>query len=267
MATRSDNLTVKQAKFAEVWVKTGNATEAYRQAYNVANMSDETIGRTAHALTKHRKIDAIYKKATEGSVQAAVMDRMEVMRHLVQIAEADPSRVVTHRRICCRHCYGIGHAYQWRDPEEYYETLAKAMDDHARATQRAAKAGDPAPAVELPTDAGGYGWRKPNKPHPDCPRCYGEGFGDVFIRDMDDLTGPERRLIAGIKQTKEGIEIKMRDQDGALNTIAQVLKMLVQRSEVSGPDGGPVPMAVLNAVMPLDPTQASQLYQKIMEGK
>jgi phage terminase small subunit len=267
VATKTDSLTPKQAKFVELYSKLGNATEAYRQSYNVANMNEQSIGRKAHELTQNGKITAILNGATNLAVQAVAFDRLDVMRHLVELTQADPSKISHVRRLCCRHCHGVEHAYQWRDEAEYLETLAKAMDEHARAVQQAARRNEETPAMSLPSNEGGYGWRKPNKPHPGCPRCHGEGYEDVYFADMSELTGPERRLIAGVERTKDGLKIKMRDQDGALNTIAQILKMLTNRTELSGPDGGPVPMAVLNAVMPVDPDQASRLYQKIMEGK
>jgi phage terminase small subunit len=36
-------LTIKQERFCMVYVETGNASEAYRQAYNAENMSNEAI--------------------------------------------------------------------------------------------------------------------------------------------------------------------------------------------------------------------------------
>ena len=36
-------LTPKQEKFAQVYVETGNASEAYRQSYNAERMKPETI--------------------------------------------------------------------------------------------------------------------------------------------------------------------------------------------------------------------------------
>jgi len=46
-------LTLKQEKFARKFVLNGgNASQAYRDSYNCANMSEKTIGRTAHALAR-----------------------------------------------------------------------------------------------------------------------------------------------------------------------------------------------------------------------
>lgn len=269
----NDQLTPKQARFVGLLTTKGtdaygNATEAYRQSYDVANLTDATVYQQAHALTKNRKIAAILNQAVEQARQAVVFDRVDVMRHLVELAEADPSKVAHIRRICCRHCHGIGFAYQWRDEGEYWARVAEVMDGNARGEQEANRKGitdwQPQP---MPTNEGGYGFWRPTKPNPECPRCYGEGKEDMYVADMSTLTGPERRLIASVKKTREGVEVKMRDQDGALTTIAQILKMLVQRSELSGPDGAPIPLAAVTAVLPIDQQQAAQMYQQLIEGR
>ena len=38
----------------------------------------------------------------------------------------------------------------------------------------------------------------------------------------------------------DGIEVKMRDQDGALLNVARYLGMMVERREVTGANGGPI---------------------------
>jgi len=49
-------LTPKQEKFVQVYIETGNATEAYRQAYNCENMKPESINRNAKAQLDNTKI-------------------------------------------------------------------------------------------------------------------------------------------------------------------------------------------------------------------
>ena len=51
-------LTPKQEKFCQVYIETGNASEAYRQSYNTAKMKPETVNRTAKQLLDNRKIAA-----------------------------------------------------------------------------------------------------------------------------------------------------------------------------------------------------------------
>ena len=69
----SDKLTLKQEKFCLVFVETGNASEAYRQAYETENMKPETINRNAKALMDDNKI------ATRiGALQEAHRERHDV---------------------------------------------------------------------------------------------------------------------------------------------------------------------------------------------
>jgi phage terminase small subunit len=267
-----DQLTQKQARFVELYESPGtptfgNATESYRQSYNVANMTERTIGRKAQEVATNGRVSALIKGNKERVLQAVSFDKMDVMRQLVAIATADPTRVVEQRRICCRYCHGVGHAYQWRSEDEWVEVMAQVMDRNAREEKAAAKADRPPEFQDVPSNSGGYGWRRPARPHPDCPRCDGEGEPDVFVRDVNDLTPAERRLVASVKQTKDGIEIKMRDQDGALNTIARIFKMISDKMELTGADGGPVQVAAITAVLPVDQQQAAQMYQQLMEGK
>jgi len=50
------SLTPKQEKACVEYLKCHNKTEAYRRAYNCANMKDNTIHRSAHTLFKNPKI-------------------------------------------------------------------------------------------------------------------------------------------------------------------------------------------------------------------
>jgi phage terminase small subunit len=49
-------LTIKQEKFCNLYLETGNATDAYRQAYNCGNMKYDTIKRKAVELLKNGTI-------------------------------------------------------------------------------------------------------------------------------------------------------------------------------------------------------------------
>lgn len=96
---------------------------------------------------------------------------------------------------------------------------------------------------------------KLDQPNPFCeaPRVDADGIntggcggaGDVIVRlkDTRTLSPAALRLFAGVKQTKNGIEIKFRDQDAALANIAGCLGMKLERREVSGPGGGPIQTA------------------------
>ena len=60
-----DKLTPKQEKFCQAYIETGNATEAYRQAYNAENAKDSTINRKAAEMFENGKITARLKELNE----------------------------------------------------------------------------------------------------------------------------------------------------------------------------------------------------------
>jgi len=51
-------LTIKQEKFCQAYIETGNASEAYRIAYNAENMLPKTITRKAAELQENGNITA-----------------------------------------------------------------------------------------------------------------------------------------------------------------------------------------------------------------
>lgn len=52
----SKPLTIKQEAFCQAYIETGNASEAYRSAYNTEKMKPESVNRCAKAMTDNIKI-------------------------------------------------------------------------------------------------------------------------------------------------------------------------------------------------------------------
>lgn len=50
------NLTPKQLKFCQIYLETGNKSEAYRKSYNAGNMTNNSIGVATFELFKNPKI-------------------------------------------------------------------------------------------------------------------------------------------------------------------------------------------------------------------
>lgn len=51
-------LTLKQERFCQAYMETGNASEAYRRAYNTETMQDSTVNERACRMVKECKISA-----------------------------------------------------------------------------------------------------------------------------------------------------------------------------------------------------------------
>jgi phage terminase small subunit len=56
--TTISKLTLKQEAFAQAYIETGNASEAYRRAYDSKNMKPESIHRKAKELLDNGKVSA-----------------------------------------------------------------------------------------------------------------------------------------------------------------------------------------------------------------
>lgn len=267
-------LTPKQDRFVTEYLATGNASEAYRRAYDVSRMLDTTIGRNAHALIKDAKIAAEITERREATVNAAVMDRAGVVQLITEIATASAADLMRLEVRNCRHCWGAGHKFQWVSPEEYAFTCAKVSDLNARAQQDWAEAIErgtrlPQPKDRpLPDDDGGYGWVKNAHPNPACPECHGDGIETPRFKDTRLLKGPARRLFAGIERTKDGFKMHTRDQKHALQLLAQITGAVktdgpTVNMQVNNAPGGTVQTAV---VMPADPLAAATAYAELMKG-
>ena len=185
---------------------------------------------TATRWLQDPKIQAAIKERKAELAAAAGITPEWVLRQWAAIATADDNELTQLRRICCRHCHGYGHQYQWTEAE-YMSAVNKAID-----------AGKPAP-----DGMGGFGFDMNAEPNPDCPECGGLGQEYLHVMDTRKLTGGAKRLYAGVQRTKDGIKVLTRDKDAALANISRYLGMLVDRKEISGPGGGPVPMAHITA--------------------
>jgi len=71
----SNKLTQKQAKFAMFYVELGNATEAYKKAYQTSNMLDNTIYHNACELLKNNKVATRVRE-----LELAMRDRSEITK-------------------------------------------------------------------------------------------------------------------------------------------------------------------------------------------
>jgi phage terminase small subunit len=64
----ANKLTIKQEKFCQEYIVTGNATEAFRRSYDASNMKDETITVKASQMLKKDNI-SIRVKELKGELE------------------------------------------------------------------------------------------------------------------------------------------------------------------------------------------------------
>ncbi len=85
MANESMKLTPKQEAFCLAYMETGNASEAYRRAYDAAAMSPVTINRSAKELLDNRKITA---RVSDLRMAAVKRNEVTVDDLLIELEEA-----------------------------------------------------------------------------------------------------------------------------------------------------------------------------------
>lgn len=151
-------------------------------------------------------------------LQRVDLEVADLVDRLARIATADVTELVEFRRCCCRHCWGAGHRYQRTDGE-----LRAARARHAKALRKAQAEGtdltdDIDPVFD---EEGGGGFNAANDPNPECPECFGEGVGVPFLKDTRELGPNEAAAFAGLKVTKEGVEVKMHDPVKAIELLGR----------------------------------------------
>ncbi len=82
----TNGITPKQQRFVHAYLKTGNASEAYRQAYDCDGSADTTINRNAHALLQNDKIAARVEQLEQEAAEVARLDKSMVLAGLLQTA-------------------------------------------------------------------------------------------------------------------------------------------------------------------------------------
>ena len=90
--SRENVLTLKQEKFCQYYVDIdGNASEAYRMAYDCTKMKQESVWRNAHALMQNIKVTSRIKEIREKRAKESEVKRETVERVLMDIITSDPN--------------------------------------------------------------------------------------------------------------------------------------------------------------------------------
>ncbi|MFQ9338615.1 MAG: terminase small subunit [Varibaculum sp.] len=193
----------QQAKFAMLVAQGKKPTEAYRLAgYEgqgaTANSNASRMLRNARVFRAISYFRNQYQKRYTADLDLLVSQ-------LMAIVLADPNQLAQFRRVNCRYCWGENHLYQWRDSR---------ID---KAAAQASRDGKPEP------EYGGLGFVDNAIPNPDCPKCCGEGTGQLYMADTTLLDGNARQLYAGSKLGKYGVEILLEDKAAARRELLRLL--------------------------------------------
>lgn len=227
----SSNLTSKQEVFCQAVVESGNQGFAYRRAYNVGpKTKSATVWREAHRLAQLPQVRRRIKELLDNAAANATVSKQRLIQFLWDRIMADRRSVINHVRRCCRFCHGINHQYQWKDELEHANALLVVVTHNS-------KFPDPEDERrrELPGDEGGFGFDPHAEPEPTCdsPQCMGDGLGKTVIVDTTTLTGDAALIYEGIKETAQGIEVKLADRNADMAQLSKLLGWSIEKVDAS----------------------------------
>jgi phage terminase small subunit len=144
--------------------------------------------------------------------------------------------------------------------------MTRADEANEREQELSRLTGKPAKSIAYPDPGGGFGFNHTLAPHASCPECHGEGVMRVLVRDSENLSPAGLALYGGVKQTANGLEVKMADQQKAAEIVGKILGAFKDDSpkklqvEIAG-------MAAIVRTEAKDPQEAARMYQDMIAGK
>lgn len=212
-------MTPKMQRFVDEYLVDLNATQAAIRA-GYSERTAAAIG--AENLTKPEIQSAI--AAARGELQQrTTITQDAVLKQLWGVATADPNELIEYRRGCCRYCWGTDFRYQRTANEMERDEEMHAVLDHG-----------PKPIGAFDRK-GGIGYHLHRPANPQCPECFGDGVGYTFVKDTRNLSAEGKLLYAGVKETKDGIEVKMHSPGDARQLVGRHLGMFKDKLEVTTP--------------------------------
>lgn len=214
------DLDERQAKFVDLWLVTQNATQSYLDA-GYQCKSDAVAAAAASRLLKKVKEHpyTLAKRAELFSKTEEITNR--VIERVYGAAMADPRELVEYVYKCCRYCHGTDHKYQMtpRQMDDRKEAHAEAVAEAKLEKRR---------VMPVLDELGGVGYDATRDPHESCPECHGVGIGLLMLKDTRHLSPGALALYGGVKQTKDGLEVKIADQRPYLELLGRLFNMNIE---------------------------------------
>lgn len=210
-------LSVRAARCIDLYLISFNASRAYIEAGYTAK-STNVANANASRLIASDKGRAYLAKRARAMFDRAELEQDRVLNLLRCVAFGDVNELVSYVRTCCRYCHGKAFRYQYTAGEW---DLATTQHEEKRENLLERQRPDLGPL----DPKGGVGFDGRREPRPDCPECFGEGAGRVVIRDTTNLSPAGLALFAGVKEGKDGVEIKSLDRMRAIELLAKICRL------------------------------------------
>lgn len=212
-------------RFAQEYVKDFKGGAAARRA----GIENPSTSRSWASRTLARpEVAARVAQLKAEQTKRVQIEADDILRPLIEIARTDINELVEFRRTCCRHCWGVEFGYQRTRGE-----FSAAKMRHGLAVKKARESGadlvDEIPEFE---QLGGPGFDASKDPNAECPECNGDGVGSPFIKDTREL-GLASTVYAGVKVTKDGIEVKLQDRMKAFELLGKHLDLFTDKVDVN----------------------------------
>lgn len=220
----------RRERFCQRYVVHMNAKLAAEEA----GYSTRAAKQVGHSLLQKESVQARIQELLVEKGKRNAIDADMVLQEFWAIAKADPRELIEYRVGACRYCHGEGHRYQ-RTPRE--REMAFAEWESRKVDGR--------PPFD---EQGGVGYDRNRAPHSGCPECNGLGEGFTLVKDQRNISRAAARLLAGVKETKEGIEVKMHNPQDALVSVGKHVGMFIERVDHTT-DGQPLPPTQIAVVL------------------
>ncbi|WP_104019113.1 terminase small subunit [Roseovarius nitratireducens] len=253
--------------FCLEYVKDGNATRSAIAAGYSRNSASEQ----GYDLLRNPQIKARIAELQREIAQELKIEHADILKRMWDTATGDPNDLVRVERRSCRYCHGVDHQYQWKTEREYRDAVNAflhgiAGNDHKAliALGEVIDAGNTVPG--MPDDEGGYGYDATAAPSLDCPECFGEGVTTVQLSDSREAMS--HPLYEGVKQTKDGIEVKIADRAKALEQVARHLSFFKDEVKLGASAELLEAARKINAASPpLDPAYMRDNASRLMDDE
>jgi phage terminase small subunit len=223
-ASRAVALTPKEETFCARLAQHGNATRAYREAFDPSGLTYQSLRQTAYQLAHEPHIEARFYQLLDEAAGNAVVSISARMTELQRIVFGDRGEVEALTTGACRRCWGKDFGHHWLDEDEHTAAVAAAFDRAAASGKR----------FRMPSNAGGYGYQADRSPNPLCPSCRGEGLQRLVLTPTDQLSPSARAMVKGYTVRSNGsIGVEYHSKLTALDLLNRMQPGVYERHAVN----------------------------------